>query len=55
MEDYIDGEIDKLGPIDFVHETKVKEISTTKYYRDTITSFIGLINKEAAKRKTIAA
>lgn len=40
--------------VDFVHEHKIKEISSSRYYREAIGGFFYLLNKESFQRKTLS-
>jgi hypothetical protein len=54
VEDYVLKEIDCIRGVDFSHETKIKEISENRYYRESIGGFFYLLNKESFKRKTLS-
>lgn len=54
IEDYIEGQIDMIGPINFEKENHIKEIVGLKYYKETMGAFFTLLNKFSQKKNNIS-
>lgn len=54
VEDYIEGQIDMIGPINFEKENHIKEIVGLRYYKETMGAFFTLLNKFSQKKNNIS-
>lgn len=50
IEDYLSGEIDTIGPINFHNEDGLKHVTGVKAYREAIGGFLKLLERNSRKR-----